>query len=190
MVRRLLFAFAFAVCLGLSWLGAAGQQVVHALTGTVSSIDPADKTITVFLDSGSEGVFKDSTNTKVPSSLDKRFLADSTAEDAFKKKGSYVIVFYFGGRDTRTAVALRGLGTGPFTAVDGTVAKFESHDHAISVEDKSGAVQTFKISGDTVAEGNMGAVGGLKFQPQKGDHMRIVAATENGNATALFVSQM
>ncbi|MGA7109792.1 MAG: hypothetical protein WBV28_14405 [Terracidiphilus sp.] len=190
MPRRLLFAFAFAVCLGSSCCAAGAQQVVHALTGTVSAIDPADKTITVFLDGGSQDVFKDLTNSKVPGSLDKRILADSTAVDAFKKKGAYVIVFYFGGRDTRTAVALRSLGPGPFTAVDGTVAKFESHDHSISVEDKSGTVQTFKISGDTVAEGNLGAVDGLKFQVQKGDHMRIVAANENGNATALFLSQM
>jgi hypothetical protein len=189
MSRRSLIACVFSVCLGLTCHRAVAQQVIHAITGTVSSIDPADKTITVFLDGGSEGVFKDMTNSKTPTSFDKRILVDSTAVDAFKKKGAYVIVFYFGGRDTRTAVALRSLGPGPFTAVDGTVAKFEGRDHSISVDDKSGATQTFRVTVETVAEGNFGAVDGLKFQAQKGDHVRIVGTSQNGSPTALFVSE-
>jgi hypothetical protein len=189
MRKRTLLACAMVGCLGL-WSGAArAQSVVHALTGTVSAIDPSEKTITVFLDGGSDGTFRDMTNSKVPISFDKRILADSTSVDAFKKKGAYVIVFYYGGRDTRTAVALRSLGTGPFTATEGTVSQFEAHERAISVEDKTGAVQTFKITSETVAEGIYGAVDGLKFQAQKGDHVRVVGNTENGTATALFISE-
>jgi hypothetical protein len=82
------------------------------------------------------------------------------------------------------------LGTGPFTAAQGTVAKYESHEHAISVEDKSGTVQTFKINADTVAESYAGAVGGLKFQAQKDDHVRVVGTSQNGSLIALFVTEM
>ena len=187
MLRKTLFAFAVVGCLGFSAGVLRAQSVVHALTGTVSAIDPSDKTITLYLDGGSEGTFRDSTDGKSSISVDKHVLVDTTSVDTFKKKGAYVIVFYFGGRDMRTAVALRSLGSGPFTAADGTVTQFENREHSISVEDKSGTVQSFKITGETVAEGNFGAIDGLKFQTQKGDHVRVVGTTENGSPTALFI---
>jgi hypothetical protein len=190
MFRRILAVCIVTICFGLTCPTIMAQEVVHALTGTVSSIDPLSKTITIFLDGGSQSVFKDMTNSRIPLSVDKKLLADATNVDEFKKKGAYVVVFYFGGADTRTAVALRSLGTGPFTATEGTVERFESHEHAISVENKSGAVQTFKINAGTVAEGGYGAVDGLKFQAQKDDHVRIVGTSQNGSPIALFVSDM
>ena len=188
MLRRVA-SLAIAVCLGLFGRAAVAQEVVHALTGTVGSIDRAAKTITVFLDGGSQGVFNDMTNAKVPLSVDKKLLADATNVDEFKKSGAYAIVFYFGGVDARTAVALRSLGMGPFTATSGTVDGFDAR-HSISIRDDSGAVQTFKLTADTVAEGMAGAVDGLKFQAEKGDHVRVVSATKDGSPTALFVGEM
>jgi len=190
MLRRVLFALVVAVCLGLTCHGGMAQEVVHALTGTVSSIDPVDKSITVFLDGGSEGVFKDMTNAKTSLSFDKKLHSDATAADAFTTKGAYAIIYYFGGTGARTAVAVRSLGAGPFTAAQGTVAKYEIREHAISIEDKSGTVQTFKINADTVAESYAGAVGGLKFQAQKDDHVRVVGTSQNGSLVALFVTEM
>lgn len=189
MLGRVASFFALVICLAGSCRLVWAQQVVHALTGTVSSIDPTDRTITMFLDGGAQGVFKDMTNQKVSLSVDKKVLADTTTPDEFKKSGAYVVVFYFGGSDTRTAVALRSLGTGPFTAVTGTVTQFENH-RSISVQDKSGATQTFALNADTVAEGSVGAVSGLKFQADKGDRVRVVGTAKNGALTALFVSEM
>lgn len=188
MFKRILLVCEVLVCLGLLCRIAAAQSVVHALTGTVSDIDPAGKTITVFLDSGTNGVFNDQTNSKAHLSVDRKLIADATAVDAFKKKGAYVIVFYFGGRDTRTAVALRSLGSGPFVAAKGKVEKYD-RDHSITVADSSGAEQTFKINADTVAEGGSGAVDGLKFEAQKGDEVRVVGTSANGSPIALFVSE-
>jgi hypothetical protein len=65
MLRRVVSCLAFALCLGFSCRAALAQEVVHALTGTVSSVDPTSKTITMFLDSGSQGTFKDMINQKV-----------------------------------------------------------------------------------------------------------------------------
>lgn len=189
MLKKGLSFVAFVLCLSGVSRVATAQEVVHALTGTVSSIDAADKTITMFLDGGTQGIFRDMTNQKVSLSVDKKVLADTTTPDEFKRSGAYVIVFYFGGSDTRTAVALRSLGTGPFTAVSGTVTQFENH-RSISVQDKSGATQTFALNADTVAEGSAGAVSGLKFQADKGDHVRIVGTAKNGAPVALFVSEM
>lgn len=190
MLRALCCGIVFAGCVGSFAVSAAAQEVVHALTGTVSSTDELAKTLTVFQDNGSEGQFKDMTDAKSHIVIDKKVALESASPDSFKKKGAYVIVFYFGDNDDRTAVALKNLGAGPFTSVEGTVVKFEAKQHSISLQDPSGTMQTFKIAQDTVAEGYMGVVDGYKFQPQKGDHVRVVGSTENGASTALFMREM
>lgn len=190
MLRAMWRGFIFAGCLGAVAGSAGAQQVVHALTGTVSSTDDLTKTLIVFQDNGTEGQFKDMTNAKTHMVIDKKVTLESAAPDSFKKKGAYVIVFYCGDNDDRTAVALKNMGAGPFTSIEGTVVKFEAKQHSISLQDTSGATQTFKIAQDTVAEGYMGVVDGYKFQTQKGDHLRVVASTEGGEATALFLREM
>jgi hypothetical protein len=189
-VRTLWCGIVFAGCLSALALSASAQQVVHALTGTVSSIDDLTKTLIVFQDNGSEGQFKDLTSAKTHMVIDKKVTLESASPDSFKKKGAYVVVFYYGDNDDRTAVALKNLGAGPFTSVEGTVVKYDGKQHSISLQDTAGATQTFKVAQDTIAEGYMGVVDGYKFQAQKGDHIRVVATTDSGGATALFMRAM
>jgi hypothetical protein len=163
------------------------QEVIHALTGTVTSINATAKVITVLQDNGSTGEFYPRLNSKTRISFDKTIADGTTAPEQFNEQGAYVIVFYYGGTQDKTVVALKNLGAGPFTSTNGTVTKFEPHSHALSVQDSTGAVQTFRLASNSVAEVNFGAVDGLKFQPQKGDHVRVVAATVDGALTALFV---
>jgi hypothetical protein len=190
MLKSLWRGCVFAGCLGSLTTGAHAQQVVHALTGTVSGSDELAKTLIVFQDNGSEGQFKDMTSGKSRVVIDKKIAVDSASPEANKKKGTYVIVFYYGDNDDRTVVALKNLGAGPFTSAEGTVTKFEGKQHTITVQDKEGTAQTFKIAENTVAEGYMGAVDGYKFQASKGDHVRVVGTTENGAVTALFMREM
>ncbi len=190
MFKALWCGFVFAGCLSAFAVSAEAQQVVHALTGTVSSIDDLSKTLIVFQDNGTEGQFKDMTNEKTHVVIDKKVTLESPSPDSFKKKGAYVIVFYFGDNDDRTAVALKNMGAGPFTSVEGTVVKFEGKQHSLSLQDNSGATQTFKIAQDTVAEGYMGVLDGYRFQAHQGDHVRVVGTTDGSGATALFVREM
>jgi hypothetical protein len=190
MVKALWCGIVFAGCLSALAVSASAQQVVHALTGTVSSIDELTKTLIVFQDNGSEGQFKDLTGAKTHMVISKKVTLESASPDSFKKKGAYVVVFYYGDNDDRTAVALKNLGAGPFTSVEGSVVKYDGKQHSISLQDTAGAMQTFKIAQDTIAEGYMGVVDGYKFQAQKGDHIRVVGTTDNSGATALFVRAM
>jgi hypothetical protein len=167
----------------------AAQQVVHALTGTVSSINKAGQTVAVLQDVGGDGVFQNPSSPRRRVALDKRIEAGTISAEAFKDNGAYVIVFYYGGSDDRTAVAFKNLGPGPFSSAVGTVKKLE-RARSISITDDSGAVQTFRISADTVAEGYAGAVDGAKFQVQGGDKVRIVSAVVDGSPTALFLRTM
>ena len=189
MLRGFLCACLVAGCVGAASVAAGAQEVVHALTGTVSSVDPVSKSVTIFTDNGSQSLFKNVTGSKARYVLDKKIRVDASATDTLSKTGAYVIVFFFGDDNTRTAVAVRSLGSGPFTSAVGTVVEFEGREHSISVKDSSGAVQTFKITSDTVGESGIGATEGFKFQVQKGDEVRVVATTVNGGATALFIQQ-
>jgi hypothetical protein len=189
MLKAALSVVAFAGCLGSVAVAAHAQQVVHALTGTVSLIDSASKTLTVFQDNGTQGQFKDATSGKTHFSFDKKIALETTPANDFSKKGAYVVVFYYGDNDDRTAVALKNLGAGPFSQAEGSVVKFEAKGHSISIKDSAGAVQTFKFTDQTVAEGYMGVVEGSKFPAQKGDQVRIVASTESGSPVALFMRE-
>ena len=177
-------------CISSVAIAATAQEVVHALTGTVRSVDPAGKMITIFTDNGSEGLFKDLTNPKLKVDFDKKLRTDTSTVDTFKGEGAYVIVFYFGDGDMRTAVALRNLGSGPFTNNLGTVVRLDGREHQLFIKNKSGLVQSFKIASDTVAETDIGVVNGFKFQPQKDNEVRVVATIVNGTPTALFVRTM
>lgn len=177
-------------CVGLFGVSVHAQQVVHALTGTVSGTDEPSKTLIVFQDNGTEGQFKDMTSGKTRVAIDKKIALDTSAAEANKKKGTYVIVFYYGDSNDRTVVALKNLGSGPFTSAEGTVTKFEGKQHSITLQDASGATQTFKIAENSVAEGYMGVMDGYKFQASKGDHVRVVGTTDNGAVTALFMKVM
>lgn len=189
MLKRIICSIALSVCLGLIQPPAMAQQVVHALTGTVSSINVGSKTISVFQDNGVQGLFSDATDSKTRLSIDKKVSLETTAADVFKKTGAYVVVLYYGSDQDRTAVALKNLGAGPFTSVTGSVVKFDGK-RSIAVVDDLGATQNFKITQDTIGEGYMGAVDGFKFQAQKGDKVRIVGSKDDGGLTALFVRLM
>lgn len=187
MRRALVTACLSAACFVYGSVSMSAQEIIHALTGTVSAIDATSKTITVLQDSGSEGSFRALTNPKTRIAFDKKIEAASTAATSFDKQGAYAIIFYFGTDSDRTAVALKSLGKGPFTAIAGTVTDYDAHTHSITVKDDSGASQTFHIVPDTVAETYMGVVEGSKFDAHKGDHVRVVGSQADGANTALFV---
>lgn len=190
MQRWILRTCILAGCFSLASLSATAQEVVHALVGTVISISPAAKTVTVKTDDGSNGVFKDMTNSNTKIEFDKSIRSDATAADEFKKSGARAIIYYFGIGDMRTVVALRSLGPGPFTKSSGTVVDFDDGKHSFSIKNSSGAVESFQITSTTVVETGMGAKEGFYFQPGKGDQVRVNATVINGSTTALFINTM
>jgi len=189
MGRALVKVCLLAGCVVSVTVSMAAQQVVHALTGTVSSINKAGETVAVLQDVGGDGVFQNPSNPKTRVSLDKKIEPGTIAADAFKDNGAYVIVFYYGGTDNRTAVAFKNLGSGPFSSTVGRVKKLE-RGRSIAVQEDSGTVQTFKINNDTIAESYIGAVDGTRFQVQSGDRVRVVSAVVDGSPTALFLRTM
>ncbi len=187
MLRWFLRITLLAGCLSLTSLAAAAQEVVNALIGTVRYIDSAAKTITVTIDDGSDALFKDMINSKRRIEFDSNVRTDATAADEFKKSGVRAIVYYLGAGEVRTVVALRSLGPGPFIITSGTVVHFDKRERMLTIKDPSGAMKSFAIAPDTVAETEFGAVSGSSFQPQKGDQIQVNAVAVNGGSKALFI---
>ncbi len=190
-MRKIFLAvYLLAGCIVFLPVTLSSQQVIHALTGTISTINASDKTITVFQDTGAQAVFDEMVNHKTAIAFDKKIAAETTAATAFDKQGAYAIIFYYGDGDDRTVVAVKNLGAGPFSSTTGAVSKMDSHAHTITVKDQAGAEHTYRIDAESVAEGYAGAVPGLKFQAQTGDQVRVVSSGQGGEQVALFLRQM
>jgi len=171
-------------------LAANAQEVVHALCGTIRSIDSDAKTLTVSTDDGTARLFKESTNSNLSLDFDKRIRAEATTADAFTKSGVRVIVYYFGEGDILTTVALQDLGTGPFEERNGTVVRFDRHERVLTLRNASGVEETFHLTPKTVAETAYGAAEGLDLDSKDGDQMTVTASSVNGVETALFIRTM
>lgn len=67
------------------------------------------------------------------------------------------------------------------------MVKFDKHQHLLTLESAPGGVQSFHIDAKTVVETSVGAVGGRRFDPERGDQVRVTAAPAQGTGTALFI---
>ncbi len=177
-------------CLGLAAAPAGAQEVIHAMTGTIRSIDTANQSFVLFRDGGSLLTFKDMTGSRVPMAVDKGILPAPAEGRVSGKTNEYVIVFYYGLEDNPSAAAVETLGTGPFTATAGTVASFNEKDRSLSIKDSTGSIHDYKLTAATIAESDVGVVDGLKFHAEKGGHVRVIGKAAGGSPTAVFVNPM
>jgi hypothetical protein len=166
---------------------AHAQERVHALSGTVTSINPKLGMIEVATDDGSPGHFR-WMKTPTPLDFDKAVSADATAADKFTLKGDHVIVFYFGEGTERTAVALHDLGAGQVDKTTGTVVKLNRRDRLLTIKNIAGAEVSFHLDPKTVADTANGVLEGMKYDLSKGDPVRVTAAAANGGETALLIA--
>jgi hypothetical protein len=187
MLKSILRTTLFAGCCLLGSHALQAQEVVHALTGTVNTIDAAAKTFSITADDGSGGVFDQAASSHKSQWLEKAIRNGAVAAGGFNQTGAHVIVYYLGWGSPRTAVAFQALGAGPFTTTIGTVVKFDKGDRTLSIKEASGTVDSFKIFPDSVAETGIGAIEGLKFDPTKSERVRVTATPVNGTEKALFI---
>lgn len=180
------------VLVGLLFLASrevVSQEIVHALIGSVSSINTPNGTITLLLDSGSQSTFKAMSSSARHVAFDKKVAEDAVPANDFGNKGAYVIVFYFGTEEDRTAIAVKSLGAGPFSSLTGEVSNWNGHEHSLSVRGDDKKEHLFKVDAQSVAETYMGAVNASKFDIEKGDLVRLVSSMKNGVPTVLFIRQ-
>ena len=88
---------------------AGAQEVVHAITGTLTTASTNDDIFSLLTEDGSVALFKASPvkNTLMTFSED---VEDQTvAANSFPPLGAHILVFYYGADAVRTAVATRDL---------------------------------------------------------------------------------
>jgi hypothetical protein len=185
MLRKTLNTFALAGWFSFAISGAAAQEIIHVDAGIVSAVDPGSQTITVVANGTSQQIFNYTADAKSVALINKKMRDGVVAVNTIKDKGTYVIIYYFINGKSRTAVGLKNLGPGPFIEEVGTVVTIE--DRTIAIRSKSGAVRSFGVRPDMIAESSLGPVEGLKFQPENGDLVRIIATAPSDGGFALFI---
>jgi hypothetical protein len=186
-MKLILKALSMLISLALVTSTAFAQEMIHAVSGTVTALNANTGTFQINTDDGSSGTFKWQKTLSTPIAFDKSVRADSASPEDLKTTGAHVIVFYFGQGDIRTAVAVHNLGAGQVKAVNGTVVKFDRHDHTIVVKDNSGTEQTIHLDPKTVGDTMMGVMQDYKFDYNKGDSVVVTATQSGGNETAALI---
>jgi hypothetical protein len=186
---RLSLMAAFAACLTLTCASALAQEVIHALPGTVASIDTAGKKISIKLDDGSVQIFKEIYGSNAASRLEKTLQAKAIPISGFGKPGEHVILFYYGMGDLCTAVAYKDSGTTPAKQMSGVVSQFEKKQHLLTVVGAASQKKQISLPEQTVVDTPDGVIDGLQFHPSKGDHLEVLWSQGSGQPTALFISE-
>jgi hypothetical protein len=181
MKRIFLLAFVSAACSAIY-----AQEIVHAVTGVVTSVDPADNSITIKTNDGSAGVFRYQKGGKTDLVFDKEVRNGTTEPAGFNKIGDHVVVYYVDmGFVDRTVVALKDFGPSTLKAASGTVVKTKHHEIVLKTD--TGATQSFEIARDASAETPQGVVSGFKYDVDPGTKVTVRYTEEGGRMIAQFI---
>lgn len=164
------------------------QEVVHAVTGVATRIDPAAHTLTVTTSDGAM-VLQDESKNHPRYEFDKTLQAETTDCAAFNKPGDPVIVYYFEKGSQQEAIAVEDLGQMPLKSSSGEITHWDHHHHAVTIKAADGSKQTFQLDGKTAVETPMGVVDGDKFEGQNGDRLSIKYLSKDGNNEAVFLRE-
>jgi hypothetical protein len=166
---------------------AGAQMVVHAVSGMVKAVNPDSKTMDITVDDGPTSQFKLPSKAKVTLDFDKALQSDSVDASNFQHVGNYVVVYYYGYDDDRTAVAIKDLGAGPFQKVEGTVMSFDKHDRTMTVKDDAGKSNVFALNDHLVVDSGLSVAGGRGYDPHKGYHVVVTYAQAGDKNSAVFI---
>jgi len=175
------------VALMMFCAGAGAQMVVHAVSGTVKAINPDSKTMDVAIENGATSQFKLPSKAKVTLDFDKALQSDSVDAGVFQHVGNFVVVYYYGYDDDRTAVAVKDLGAGPFQKIDGTVVSFDKHNRTMTVKDDAGKSTTFALNDHLVVDSGISVASGRGYDPHKGYHVTVTYTQAGDTNSAVFI---
>lgn len=174
-----------AVALTIVCAGADAQMAVHAVTGMVKAVNATS--IDVAVDSDTTSEFKLPSDAKVRLDFDNALRSDAVDPSKFEHVGDFAVVYYYGPDYDRTVVAVKDLGAGPFEKVDGTVTKYDKHDHTMTLQDDGGKTETFTLNEHMVVDSGMRVDNGRSYGPHKGDHISVTYRKNGDTNTTVFI---
>jgi hypothetical protein len=178
----------FVACSLLLVVPAGAQEMIHAVSGTVTAIHPKVDMLELATDDGSSGHFQWTNKDKGSYSLDKAIKADSTNPAEIAAPGAHVIIFYFGDGNLRTAVAVETLTQPAIKTITGTVVKLNRHQHTLVIKQASGADVSFNLVPKTVGDTTTGVATDFKFDFDKDQAVNVTAAQTDGTQSALLIT--
>jgi hypothetical protein len=161
------------------------QEVVHAVSGVVATVNPAMNSMFVKTNDQSDGNFVYKKNLRADIEFDKSIRDGTVQPDGFNKVGDHVVIYYINQGAHREIVAMKDFGPSGLSVAAGTVVK--SKHHMVTIKTDKGATQTFDIAKDSSAETSMGVVSGLRFDPDDGQRITVRYTADNGANTAQFI---
>jgi len=190
MQKNLIFSSLSILALSLVTATAHAQWVVHATAGTLKSINAQTKVLYVNGDDGTPAKFNTGLKSSDKFEFDPHLRSQTTPATAYDKVGSHVVVFYYGYGTDLTAISVESLGDGTFTTVTGNVDKFDKHSRTLTIKTDKGTDANFHVQDNAVIDTGTGVKEGTKFDPHKGDPVRVTyLASDKGDVQAVFVQR-
>jgi ABC-type enterochelin transport system substrate-binding protein len=173
--RNIRSKFIVLACAVLLSISASAQDVVHAVSGAITHIDKAGKTIAIKTADGSEEVFRYTDHTAVRDSSKAAARAKMGVTDTYfaGKEGSKVVVRYLGNGADKTATLVEDFGKESLKAGRGTVTHVDKAAHTVTVRTEDGAEATYKMGDQAVVETDHGVVRGSRYIVKEGDKVTI-----------------
>jgi hypothetical protein len=162
-------------CAVLLSVSASAQDVIHAVSGAVTHIDKAAKTIAIKTADGTEEVFRYTEHTAVRDSSKTAESAKTGGTDTYfaGKEGSKVVVRYLGKGTDKTATLVEDFGKESLKDGRGTVTHVDKVAHTVAIRTENGAKSTYNMGDEAVVETDHGVVRGSRYVVKEGDKVTV-----------------
>jgi hypothetical protein len=178
MMKTLALVGAFALYASLPLIG---QDVVHAVDGTVKKVDSATKTVVVETKDGTEHTFHYGGDVTVDGAKDTEKGTVDAAHGV--AEGSKVAVHYTVDGGKETAHEVDKIGDDGLKATDGTVSHIDRGAKTIAVKTADGTEQTFHLTDRAAKDTGKGVATGV----DKSAKVTVYYTEKAGVKTAHFV---
>jgi hypothetical protein len=186
--RFLVFFLSAVTAVAMAQDVAKGGDVVHAVSGVVTKLDSAAKTITVKTADGTEHVFKYTEATTVHAAEKGASAAKAGAIDSYMKgkEGSQAVVHYTGEGADETAVHVEDFGKRSLQVGEGTVTDVDKGARTITIKAKDGTEHTYHVAKDATIDTEHGITKGSELAVKKGENVTVHYTDEAGKKIAHF----
>jgi hypothetical protein len=165
--------------------GLNAQEILHAVTGTVTNNGHIKQSLIIQKSDQSSEVFEVGESSFAPVTLDKAFQNNTETVDKLPKGTSHVIVYYYG-LSPETAVAVEDIGD-KVLLITGRVSHVDKKQHTIAIRADGGSESVCSVESGTAVEMSDGVKDGAKNYPSDGDRITAVCTEEAGKEAARFI---
>jgi hypothetical protein len=130
--------------------GLNAQEILHAVTGTVTNNGHIKQSLIIQKSDQSSEVFEVGKSSSAPVTLDKALQKNTETVDKLPEGTSHVIVYYYG-VSPETAVAVEDIGD-KVLSITGRVTHVDKKQHTIAIRADGGSESTCSVESGTTLE--------------------------------------